>query len=65
MALGDPFAVFTYINEVKDSHSIEVVYFAQVINNPDSIRINPDDHSSCGWFTETEALKLNNNKLDD
>ena len=26
--VGDPFFVFTYTNEVKGSHSIEVIYFA-------------------------------------
>lgn len=59
VSLGDPFAVFTYTNEIKGSHSIEVVYFAQVTGNPDAITINPDDHSSCGWFSKDEATKLN------
>src|SRR5215469_8733586 len=44
--LGDPFAVFTYSNDIKGSHSIEVVYFAQILGNPEAIRIDPDDHSS-------------------
>src|SRR6185369_14729149 len=26
--VGDPFYVFTYVNEIKGSHSIEVDYFA-------------------------------------
>lgn len=62
--LGDPFAVFTYTNEVKGSHSIEVVYFAKVIGRPDAISINPEDHSSCGWFNEEEAISLNSDKED-
>lgn len=57
--LGDPFSVFTYINHTKGSHSIEVVYFATVIGDPDDITINPDDHASCGWFGEEEAVRLN------
>ncbi|HWZ65245.1 MAG TPA: NUDIX hydrolase [Patescibacteria group bacterium] len=64
IALGDPFAVFTYTNEIKGSHSIEVVYFAQVVGNPDNITINPDDHSSCGWFEEDQAVSLNGNQAD-
>lgn len=59
VALGDPFAVFTYTNEVKGSHSIEVVYFAQVVGNPEAITIDPDDHSSYDWFNESEAVRLN------
>ncbi len=59
VALGDPFAVFTYTNEVKGSHSIEVVYFAQVIGDANEITVDPADHSSFGWFTEDEAVRLN------
>ena len=64
IALGDPFAVFTYMNEVKGSHSIEVVYFATT-EQPDNITINPEDHSSCGWFSEDDAVKLNSNEEDE
>lgn len=52
--LGDPFAVFTYQNEVKGSHSIEVIYFATFSDPIDSITMNPDDHSTHGWFSEAE-----------
>lgn len=62
--LGDPFAVFTYTNEVKGSHSIEVIYFAQLISDPDSITIDPNDHSAFGWFTEDEAVGLNGDSED-
>ena len=65
VTLGDPFAVFTYTNEIKGSHSIEVVYFAKLIDSPDKITINPDDHSSCGWFSEDEAIKLNSDDEDE
>ncbi len=64
IAVGDPFYVFTYTNQIKGSHSIEVVYFAQLIGSPDDITLHPEDHSSCGWFTEQEAIKLNNNDQD-
>lgn len=55
--LGDPFAVFTYQNEVKGSHSIEVIYFAQLIDPETEPKMNPEDHSSCGWFAESELPK--------
>jgi len=63
--LGDPFAVFTYTNEVKGSHSIETVYFAQVVGDTDAITIDPEDHSSYGWFSEDEAVNLNGNQADE
>lgn len=55
--LGDPFAVFTYSNEIKGSHSIEVIYFAQLVDPAAEITPNPEDHSSCGWFAESELPK--------
>lgn len=54
VALGDPFAVFTYSNEVKGSHSIEVIYFAHFTDPIEDIAMNPNDHSTCGWFSEAE-----------
>ncbi len=52
--LGDPFAVFTYHNEIKGSHSIEVIYFAQLADPDTEVKPNPEDHSTCGWFSESE-----------
>lgn len=48
--VGDPFAVFDYTNEIKGSHSIEVVYFATLVGSPESIVLNPEDHSEYLWF---------------
>lgn len=62
--LGDPFGVFAYSNEVKGSHSIEVVYFARIIGDPEAVTIEPEDHSSFGWFAEDEALKVNGVDVD-
>lgn len=63
--LGDPFAVFNYTNEIKGSHSIEVVYFAQLVGEADEITIDPDDHSAFGLFTEAEAVSLNGDTEDE
>ena len=54
-SIGDPFAVFTYENQVKGSHTIEVIYFARFIDSLDKISINPEDHSRSDWFTEEEV----------
>jgi len=56
--VGDPFAVFTYINDVKQSHSIEVIYFAQFADPIENIEIHPDDHQTYGWYAENELEQL-------
>lgn len=56
--LGDPFAAFTYINEIKGSHSIEVIYFAEFTDPIDQIRLDPDDHSTYVWAKEERIPEL-------
>jgi 8-oxo-dGTP pyrophosphatase MutT (NUDIX family) len=53
-SIGDPFYVFTYSNDIKGSHSIEVVFFAVFTDSLDTVKIHPDDHSRYGWFGEDE-----------
>jgi len=52
--IGDVIDVFTYRNDIKKSHSIEVVYFAQFTDPIEQIHTNPEDHSAYGWFAENE-----------
>ena len=54
VTVGDPFFAFTYHNEVKGSHSIEVIYFASFVEDPEKITINPEDHAAYDWFAEGE-----------
>lgn len=56
--VGDPFYVFTYMNNIKGSHSIEVVYLAQFIGDVEHIRLNQADHSTYKWFEERELKEL-------
>jgi len=65
--VGDPFAVFTYTNPVKGSHSIEVVYFAEFEAALEQIKLNPEDHATFGWFAETELAQIMsaNKNVDD
>ena len=63
--VGDPFGAFVYINNVKGSHSIEVVYFAQFIGSIDGIRLNPDDHSTYSWFSENEIEQIAGGTAND
>lgn len=57
--VGDPFAVFTYINEIKGSHSIEVIYFATFAGSIENIKINPEDHSEFIWVSLEDVNNMN------
>lgn len=64
--VGDPFFVFTYVNDIKGSHSIEVVYFARFTGDITAVALNPEDHSEYGWFAEDELeAALTGGKLPD
>ena len=60
--VGDSFMAFTYTNDVKGSHSIEVVYFVQFTDPIEKIKLNPDDHSEFSWFAENEIHKATSEK---
>ena len=66
IAVGEPFACFTYTNDVKGSHSIEVIYFAAFISPIEDIKIHPEDHSEFVWISEDELKKvMTENKRGD
>lgn len=52
------FHAFTYINEVKGSHSVEILYFAQFTSPESEIKLNPEDHSEYIWVDFKDYLKL-------
>lgn len=54
--VGDPFAVFTYTNDIKGAHAVEIVYFATFAKPLENITLQPEDHSSYDWFTKEEIL---------
>ena len=58
VAIGEVVDVFTYVNDIKKSHSIEVVYLAQFTDPIENIRLNPEDHSTSGWFAEDELHQV-------
>jgi len=55
--VGDPFAAFTYVNDVKRSHSVEIVYFAQFTDPLENIALDPSDHSEYIWVSLDELPK--------
>jgi hypothetical protein len=52
--IGDAFAAFTYRNDIKKSHTIEVAFFATFAEPIENIMLNPEDHSGYGWFSLEE-----------
>lgn len=56
--VGDPFAAFTYSNDIKGSHSAEIVYFATFTDPIDNIQIHPEDHSGFKWISEDEIRQV-------
>lgn len=54
ITVGDPFAVFTYTNNIKGTHSIETAYFAQFVDGVEGILVHPEDHSGYTWFSEQD-----------
>lgn len=52
---GDPFAAFTYNNEIKGSHSVEVVYFATFQDPLENITLNQEDHAEFRWVSYDEV----------
>lgn len=54
ITVGDPFYAFSYLNEVKGAHSVEVVYFAQLTDTSVPPQLHPDDHSTADWFREDQ-----------
>jgi len=65
IVVGDPFSVFTYMNEVKGAHAVEIAYFAQFEGAVDDVYISPDDHMASGWFSEDEFDKFTVNRKPD
>ena len=55
--VGSPFSAFTYLNEIKGSHSLEIIYFAKLVDDASDIKLHPEDHSEYLWLSESEIHK--------
>ncbi|MBU0578928.1 NUDIX hydrolase [Patescibacteria group bacterium] len=51
--VGKPIHAFTYINSIKESHSVEIVFLA-TFKDRAVITLNPTDHSKSLWISEDE-----------
>lgn len=64
--IGDAFYAFTYKNEIKGCHSIEVIYFASFSQPIENISLNLNDHSEYKWLAEHELEEaMTDNKRED
>lgn len=57
VSIGDPFACFTYVNDIKRSHSVEVIYFAEFTDPIENVTLDPEDHSEYVWVSKDELHK--------
>lgn len=57
-SIGDLFYAFTYTNEIKGSHSAELIYFARFTSDLKDIHLNPEDHSEFRWIAEDEVEEI-------
>lgn len=64
ITVGDPFGCFTYKNDIKRSHSIEVIYFAEFIDPIDNIALDPADHSEYVWASKDELDQVYSGQKD-
>ncbi len=51
VSVGACFAAFTYVNDIKKSHSAEIIYFASFDDSPEEIKLDPADHSDYAWVS--------------
>lgn len=58
--LGDPFYVFDYHNPVKGSQTVEIIYFATLLDDADKIVLHPEDHAGSKWIAEDELETIYN-----
>lgn len=58
----DILSAFTYTNNIKGSHTVEIVYLATFTDPPANITLNPEDLSEYEWFSseEIDTIKDNN-----
>ena len=65
IVVGDAFHVFTYMNEVKGAHSVEVCYFAEFVGSTDDVQLHPEDHMDGRWFSADQFDEYRVNRTDD
>lgn len=57
VTVGEVFHAFVYENEVKQSQSVEIIFFAQLADDQQEITLDRNEHSEYAWITELELEK--------
>jgi len=65
IVVGEPFSAFTYVNEVKGAHAVEIAFFARFVDGAPEIQLNPEDHSEGRWFAEDQQDEYFANRQPD
>jgi 8-oxo-dGTP diphosphatase len=58
ISVGDAFYAFDYINEIKGSHFLEIVFFAKFLDPIENIKLEPEDHSEWRWMNEEDVRRF-------
>lgn len=58
VSVGDAFATFTYVNDIKGSHSIQVDFFGKFLDPIENIKLDSEDHSEFIWVSLSEVPPL-------
>lgn len=57
VVVGNPVYAFTYTNEVKQSHSAEVIFLCTLKPDSPEPKLDPTDHSEYKWVSPEEATQ--------
>lgn len=64
--VGECFEVFTYMNDIKWTQSLEAIYFATFITDEEDIVLHPEDHEKFVWISRDELADiLSDDKWED
>ena len=58
ITVEEPFAAFTYLNEIKKSQSVEIIYTATLESPLEAITLHAEDHSEYIWIAQNELHKI-------
>ena len=63
--IENPIYAFTYLNDIKKSHTVEIIYLARFITPLQNLKINYQDHSEFIWINKENLELLKVQKQED
>jgi 8-oxo-dGTP diphosphatase len=55
ISVGDAFYTFTYLNNIKGTHSVQVIFFAKFTDQIENIQLSPEYHSEWRWMSKDDT----------